>query len=119
MLDYSKAFDKINISILLEKLKKLGIGGQIGRWLGNFLIGRKQCVSVNKKLSDQSEILSGVPQGTILAPVLFLVYIADIGDMPENTNTNTNTAEIRNQTQTWHGGHAHCSLSNRSLTGVH
>ena len=79
MLDYSKAFDKINISILLEKLKKLGIGGQIGRWLGNFLIGRKQCVSVNKKLSDQSEILSGVPQGTILAPVLFLVYIADIG----------------------------------------
>ena len=80
MLDYSKAFDKINISILLEKLKKLGIGGQIGRWLGNFLIGRKQCVSVNKKLSDQSDILSGVPQGTILAPVLFLVYIADIGD---------------------------------------
>ena len=40
MLDYSKAFDKINISILLEKLKKLGIGGEIGRWLGNNDIAR-------------------------------------------------------------------------------
>ena len=80
MLDYSKAFDKINISILLKKLKKLGIGGNLGRWLGNFLIGRKQRVSVSRKLSEPSEIISGVPQGTILAPILFLVYISDIGD---------------------------------------
>ena len=86
MLDYSKAFDKINISILLQKLKKLGIGGEVGRWIGNFLIGRKQCVSVNRKLSEPSEIISGVPQGTILAPVLFLVYIADIGDKITHSN---------------------------------
>lgn len=80
MLDYSKAFDKINISILLHKLKKLGISGSVGKWLGNFLLERKQKVSVSKHLSDPSDIISGVPQGTILAPILFLIYIADIGD---------------------------------------
>ena len=80
MLDYSKAFDKINISILLQKLKKLGIGGNIGKWLGNFLLERRQKVSVNKHLSNPSDIISGVPQGTILAPILFLIYISDIGD---------------------------------------
>ena len=86
MLDYSKAFDKINISILLQKLKKLGVGGEVGRWIGNFLIGRKQLVSVNRKLSEPSEISSGVPQGTILAPLLFLVYISDIGDNVTHSN---------------------------------
>ena len=80
MLDYAKAFDKINHSILLFKLKKLGIGGQIGNWIGNFLINRTQRVSVNGHLSTPSTVISGVPQGTILGPVLFLIYIADIGD---------------------------------------
>jgi len=89
MLDYSKAFDKISISILLQKLKKLGIGGNIGKWLGNFLLERKQRVSVNKHLSKPSDIISGVPQGTILAPLLFLVYISDIGD---NIKTSTLTS---------------------------
>ena len=76
MLDYSKAFDKINISILLSKLKKLGIGG----WIANFLIGRKQRVGINGHFSSNSDIISGVPQGTILAALLFLVYIADINE---------------------------------------
>ena len=108
MLDYSKAFDKINISILLEKLKKLGIGGEIGRWLGNFLIGRKQRVSVNRKLSDPSDIISGVPQGTILAPVLFLVYISDIGQKLTHSNLTSyaddskTSKRTKNQEDTYH-----------------
>ena len=79
MLDYAKAFDKINHSVLLHKLKQVGISGQIGRWLGHFLLNRTQRVSLNGHLSSVSKMLSGVPQGTILGPVLFLVYIADIG----------------------------------------
>ena len=61
LLDYSKAFDRINISILLMKLKKLGIGGSIARWIGTFLLERKQKVIVNKHSSNWSEVKSGVP----------------------------------------------------------
>jgi hypothetical protein len=79
MLDYSKAFDKISQSILLHKLKDLGISGHIGRWIGHFLLNRTQRVSLHGHLSSPSHVLSGVPQGTILGPVLFLIYISDIG----------------------------------------
>ena len=80
LLDYAKAFDKINHSILLEKVQKLGIGGLIGKWIGHFLLNRTQKVSLCGHLSNSSKVASGVPQGTILGPVLFLIYIADIGD---------------------------------------
>ena len=80
MLDFCKAFDKINISILLKKLKLLGIGGNIGKWIAKFLMKRKQKIVVNKQSSKWSEVKSGVPQGTILAALLFLIYIADIGN---------------------------------------
>ena len=80
MLDYSKAFDTINISILLQKLKLLGIGGNIAIWIANFLINRKQKVIVNKHSSQWSDVMSGVPQGTILAALFFLIYISDIGE---------------------------------------
>ena len=80
MLDYAKAFDTINHSILLHKLKKLGISGKVGKWIGNFLLNRNQRVAINGFQSNPSKVISGVPQGTILGPVLFLIYIADIAD---------------------------------------
>ena len=86
MLDFSKAFDKINISILLKKLKFLGIGGNIAKWTANFLIKRKQKVIVNKQSSKWSEVKSGVPQGSILAALFFLIYISDIGDEIEHSS---------------------------------
>ena len=80
MLDYAKAFDTINHSILLQKLKNLGISGKVGKWIANFLLNRNQRVAINGFQSNPSKVISGVPQGTILAPVLFLIYIADIAD---------------------------------------
>ena len=79
-LDFSKAFDKCDHGILLHKIKKLGIKGKLGKWLQNFLKGRKQAVIVDRIRSEWSKIVSGIPQGSVLGPILFLIYISDIGE---------------------------------------
>ena len=79
-LDFAKAFDKCDIGILMHKLKKLGIKGKLGRWLYNFLNNRKQQVMINGTKSNVTNVSSGVPQGTVLGPILFLIYISDIGE---------------------------------------
>ena len=79
-LDFSKAFDKCDHGILLHKLKKMKIKGKLGRWIQNFLKGRKQVVLVDRVKSKWSVIVSGIPQGSVLGPILFLIYISDIGE---------------------------------------
>ena len=79
-LDFAKAFDKVNHEILLQKVAKQKIKGKIGLWIQEFLNNRKYRVVVNGEMSDVNDVLSGVPQGTVLAAILFVIMISDIDE---------------------------------------
>ena len=85
--DFSKAFDKCEFNIIFEKLLLHGIGGDIGRWIHNFLTNRTFNVVVNYDKSDSAKVLSSVPQGTVLAPILFIIMINDINENIESCDT--------------------------------
>ena len=77
-LDFSKAFDKVDHNILLAKLKLYGVTGKVYEWIESFLRGRKQSVVVDGQKSNVVEVDSSVPQGTVLGPVFFIIYVIDM-----------------------------------------
>ena len=98
-LDFSKAFDSVNHDIILSKLKyQYKIDGALLKFIANYLKGRKQRVVVGNEMSSIKDVLSGVPQGSIIGPLLFVLFINDITAC---LSTGTNIAIYADDTKIW------------------
>ena len=94
-LDFSKAFDKVDHNLVLSKIQNLGIGGKILTWIQSFLTNRKQTIIVDGVPSDPSPVISGVPQGSVLGPLIFLILIGDIDEKLKHSSARSFADDTR------------------------
>ena len=81
-LDLSAAFDTVDHDILIERLRvSFGLNGKVLQWLVSFVTGRRQAVVFNGQTAPMTDLNFGVPQGSVLGPLLFLLYTADVCDI--------------------------------------
>ena len=74
-LDFTKTYDKVDNMTLIGKLRALGVCGHLGQWLGSFLLERTKSVKIGDTISEKEKIFSGVPQGRVLGPLMFMIFI--------------------------------------------
>ena len=85
LLDLSKAFDSVDHSILLKKLSNIGVSDEALNWFESYITDRKQFVRIGSSISEVLPITHGGPQGAILSPLLFCIYINDLSRVPQAT----------------------------------
>ncbi|MCP5014694.1 MAG: hypothetical protein GY938_05345 [Ketobacter sp.] len=93
-MDLSKAFDTVNIHTLLNKITKTDIPNTIIKFIANYLKDRKAFTTYNKYNSTRKLVRTGVPQGSVLSPSLFNIYMSDIPTPPENVHIITYADDI-------------------------
>ena len=118
--DFSKAFDKVETGVLIHKLKECGISGKVGCWIAAFLdsSSRQQAVVVDGRVSPLTPVVSGVPQGTVLGPVLFLIHICDIAN---GLSDRTTASSFADDTRVQRGIHSpeDCSILQADLQTIY